>query len=124
MENISMSENDYVRHVLAAYCQTPTTAGRVHRQDRLLAVQLYRRGIPLSVIENALVLGACRRLYRDPDAPPLPLVRSLSYFRGLIEEVLALKVSPPDYFQYLRYKIQTFEEAKQRFLQAMQSQNT
>ena len=118
-----MSENDYVRHVLAAYRQTPTTAGRVYRQDRLLAAQLYQRGISLAVVENALVLGAVRRLYRDLDAPPLAPVRSLHYFRGLIEDVLTLKVNPA-YFQYLRYKIQTFEQAKQRFLQTIQSHQT
>ena len=124
MEPTSISENDYVHQVLAAYRQTPTTTGRIYRQDRLLAAQLHRRGIPLTVVENALVLGAYRRLYRDLDAPPLAPVRSLHYFQGLIEEILAMKVCPPGYFPYLRYRIQTFEQSKQRFLQAMRSQQT
>jgi hypothetical protein len=119
----SISENDYVRQVLAAYRQTPTTAGRVHRQDRFLAAQLYKRGIPLAAVENALVLGAVRRLYRDLNAPPLAPVRSLHYFSGLIEEVLTLKVNAA-YFQYLRYKIENFEQAEQRFLQVTQSRPT
>ena len=125
MNNIS--QNDYVRHVLTAYCRTPTTAGRVNRQDRLLAARFYERHIPLDVIENALVLGAVRRLYRDPDDLPLPPVRSLHYFCGLIEEVLDLKTNPKTksaylgYFQYLRYKVKTSDQAKQRFFQ---SQNT
>ena len=112
-----MSENDYVRQVLALYRQTPQTTGHVHRQDRLLAAQLYQRGIPLTVIENALILGTVRRLYRDLDAPPLATIRSLHYFSGLIEEVLAVKVDPA-YYQYLRYKIEHFERFKQAFLQA------
>src|SRR5215472_6962276 len=53
MDNIS--QNDYVRQVLAAYCRTPTTAGRVHQQDRLLAARFYQRHIPLDVVENAFV---------------------------------------------------------------------
>src|SRR5438034_641784 len=69
---------------------------------------------PSMVIENAFVLGAVRRLYRDPDDLPLPPVRSLHYFCGLIEEVLDLKTNPKTksaylgYFQYLRYKVKTF----------------
>ena len=87
MEN-NITQNDYVRRVLTAYCQTPTTAGHANRQDRLLAARFYQRRIPLDVIENAFVLGAVRRLYRDPDNLPLPPVRSLYYFCALIEEVL------------------------------------
>jgi len=123
MDNTPISQIDYVDKVLAAYRHTPGTTGRVNRQDRLLAAQLYQRGIPLAVIENALVLGAVRRLYRDLDAPPLPPVRSLHYFRHLIEEVLALKINPA-YFQYLRHKIETFQRAKEAFLQATPSRKT
>jgi hypothetical protein len=57
------------------------------------------------VIENSLVLAATRRLIRRPDAPPLGMVRSLAYFLPVIEEVLELSVSP-NYFQYLRQKLQ------------------
>lgn len=123
MDNTAISEKDYVRKVLAAYSQTPTTSGRVHRQDRLLASQLYSRRVPLDVVLNALSLGAYRRLYRDLDAPPLQPVRSLHYFQGLIQEVLGLKISP-HYFDYLRHRIATFQQAKQRFLLYIQSQQT
>ena len=37
--------------------------------DRVLAAQLYQRGISVSVIENAFVLAATRRLMRPADAP-------------------------------------------------------
>jgi hypothetical protein len=96
---------EYVRRVLEAYRKTPGTMGTVRRPDRMLAVQLYKRGISLSVVENALVLAATRRLIRRIEAPPLGTVRSLAYFLPAIEEVLELHVSP-DYFQYLRQKLQ------------------
>ena len=70
----------------------------MRRPDRLLAAQLYQRGVSVSVIENALVLAAARRLIRPADAPPLGTIRSLAYFLPVIEEVLDLPVSP-DYFQ-------------------------
>jgi hypothetical protein len=103
MEN-ELSQEEYMRQVLEAYRKTPGTMGTVRRADRLLAAQLYQRGLSLKVIENALVLAATRRLIRPPDAPPLGTIRSLAYFLPVIEEVLELRVSP-DYFNYLRHKL-------------------
>jgi hypothetical protein len=97
-------QEEYVRQVLEAYRKTPGTMGTVRRADRLLAAQLYQRGLSLKVIENALVLAATRRLIRPSEAPPLGTVRSLAYFLPVIEEVLASNVSP-EYFEYLRYKL-------------------
>ena len=96
---------EYVRRVLEAYRKTPGTIGAVRRPDRMLAAQLFQRGISLTVVENALVLAATRRLVRRTDAPPLGTVRSLAYFLPVIEEVLELRVGP-NYFQYLRQKLQ------------------
>jgi hypothetical protein len=99
-----LDQQEYVRQVLEAYRKTPGTMGTVRRADRLLAAQLYQRGLSLKVIENALVLAAARRLIRPADAPPLGTIRSLAYFLPVIEEVLELRVSP-DYFDYLRHKL-------------------
>jgi hypothetical protein len=96
---------DYVRKVLEAYRNTPGTCGNLRRPDRMLALQLYQRGVPLSKIENALVLAAVRRLIRPADAPPLTTVRSLAYFLPVIEEVLKTEVGE-QYFQYARQKLQ------------------
>jgi len=98
-------QEEYVRQVLEAYRKTPGTMGTVRRADRLLAAQLYQRGLSLKVIENALVLAATRRLIRPSEAPPLGTIRSLAYFLPVIEEVLSLRVGP-DYFQYLRQKLE------------------
>ena len=99
-----MSQGEYVGRVLEAYRNTPGTLGMVRRPDRSLAAQLYQRGLPIEVIENAFVLAAMRRLLRPADAPPLGAIRSLAYFLPVIEEVLELNVAP-DYFQYLRQKL-------------------
>ena len=98
-------QEQYIRQVLEAYRKTPGTMGTVRRSDRTLAAQLFQRGISLSVVENALVLAAIRRLIRRTDALPLGTVRSLAYFLPVIEEVLELRVNS-DYFQYLRQKLQ------------------
>lgn len=99
-----LSQEEYVPQVLDAYGKTPGTMGTVRRADRLLAAQLYQRGVSLKVIENALVLAATRRLLRPADRPPLDAIRSLAYFLPVIEEVLELRVSP-NYFDYLRYRL-------------------
>jgi hypothetical protein len=44
-------------------------------------------GVPLETVETALLLGALRRMIRPPDAPRLTPIRSLAYFRPLIEEI-------------------------------------
>ena len=98
-------QEEYIRQVLEAYRKTPGTMGTVRRADRILAMQLYQRGVSAGVIENAFVLAAARRLMRPVDAPPLGTIRSLAYFLPVIEEVLAMRVSL-DYFQYLRHKLQ------------------
>ena len=97
-------QEEYVRQVLEAYRKTPGTMGTVRRADRLLAAQLYQRGLSLKIIENALVLAATRRLIRPSEAPPLGTIRSLAYFLPVVEEVLAWHGSP-EYFEYLRYKL-------------------
>ena len=98
-------QEEYVRQVLEAYRKTPGTMGTVRRADRLLAAQLYQRGVCVNVIENALVLAAARRLMRPADALPLGTIRSLAYFLPAIEEVLGMHVNP-DYFQHVRRKLQ------------------
>lgn len=104
MEENPVSRGEYIQKVLDAYRQTPGTTGMIRRPDRLLAEQLYGRGVPLQAIENALVLATSRRQIRPAGAPPLPTIRSLAYFSPVIEEVLESRVNP-EYYRYLRHKI-------------------
>lgn len=98
------SQEEYVHRVLDAYRGTPGTTGAVRRPDRITATELYHRGVPATVVENAFVLAATRRLYRPPGAMPLGTIRSLAYFLPVIDEILEGHISP-DYFHYLRYRL-------------------
>jgi hypothetical protein len=98
-------QQEYIHQILEAYRKTPGTAGTVRRPDRVLATQLYRRGVSVSVIENAFVLAAARRLMRPDNALPLGTIRSMAYFLPVIEEVLGMRVSP-EYFQHVRRKLE------------------
>jgi hypothetical protein len=48
---------------------------------------------------------------RPTDAPALGTIRSLAYFLPVIKEVLELRVGP-DYFQYLRDKLERIAPAR------------
>jgi len=120
MDKPSSGREDYVRKVLEAYRNTPGTCGHLRRPDRLLALQLHQRSIPLNKVENALVLAALRRLIRPADAPPLTTVRSLAYFLPVIEEVLEMEVGE-EYFQYARQKLQRLRSSRHRMQSARRS---
>jgi len=107
VEEHPIGRQEYLQQVLHAYRQTPGTTGTIRRPDRLVAAQLYVRGVPLRTVENALVLAASRRLLRPAGALPLGTIRSLAYFLPVVDEVLALNLSQ-DYFRYLRSKIACF----------------
>ena len=107
-----MDQREYVRKLLDAYRTTPGTTGTVRQPDRLLAAQLYQRGVPLTAVENALVLAAARRMARPEGAPPLGTIRSLAYFSPVIEEVQHLQVGQ-EYFQHIRRKIAHLAQTRQ-----------
>jgi hypothetical protein len=105
MDGRPIDQHEYVNRLLEAYRTTPGTSGTARRPDRVLAAQLYERGVPLAAVENALVLAATRRMIRPAGAAPLGTIRSLAYFSPVIEEVLQMQVST-EYFHYLRHKLQ------------------
>jgi hypothetical protein len=100
-----MDQHEYVARLLQAYRATPGACGAIRRADRLLAAQLYQRGLPLIAVENAFALAAVRRLVRPDGAAPLAIIRSLAYFLPVIDEVLSASVDPR-YYQHIRNKLQ------------------
>lgn len=107
MEPKSKSDQ-YVKQLLELYRHTPGTLGRVRPEDRRLALEFQKRGIPLSTVEQALLLAAARRSMRDPKAPLLSPVRSLHYFVPVIDELLSTPL-PDGYLDYLRYKMKKIQ---------------
>lgn len=98
-------ERVYLEAVLGVYSSLPGTPERPSRQDRRLAKELCRRGVPLRVVRAALILAAARRTIRS--GPPLPQVRSLHYFLPAIDEVLE-HPQDPDYVASLAAKLHSF----------------
>jgi hypothetical protein len=94
----------YTATVLNLYLELPDTPLRASIQDQRLAQRLFETGIPLSVVEAALLLASLRRLCRPSDVPPLPRVRSLAYFQPVIDEIQQNPL-PDGYVGYLRLKL-------------------
>jgi hypothetical protein len=99
---------NYVISVLSLYGDLPDTPSRTNPQDQRQARSWFDCGIPLAVVETALLLASLRRI-RPPGVPPLPRIRSLAYFQPVIEELLEHPV-PDGYLQYLRVKLRTIAD--------------
>jgi hypothetical protein len=95
----------YLRALTQLYFSLPETSRRLSRYDRQVALEWFRQQIPLSVVEAAFLLASVRRTCRPAQARPLSPVRSLAYFRPVIEEVLDNPL-PASYVAYLRSKLQ------------------
>ena len=97
----------YVAAVVMAYVELPETPLSANLPDHRQARRLHDRGIPLRIVESALLLGSLRRLIRPADLPPLPPIRSLAYFQPVIDELLVHPM-PENYLEYLRLKLNRF----------------
>ena len=106
-------ERVYLEAVLEAYNSLPGTPDRPSRQDRRLARDLCRRGVPLRTVRTALLLAAARRTLRS--GPPLPPVRTLHYFLPAIDEVIHYPPEP-GYADYLAAKLKAFASKKTALL--------
>jgi hypothetical protein len=99
----------YVSSVLMLYLDLPDTPLRTNTQDQRKARSWFDRGVPLTVVETALLLACLRRNTRPAEVPPLPRIRSLAYFQPVIEELLE-NPAPEGYLQYLRFKLRTITD--------------
>jgi len=92
----------YVRTVLNLYVQLPDILAPARLRDRALADHFFDRQIPIDLVEMALLLGTARRIFCCPRPP----IRSLAYFKPIVEELLA-PPSPPGDVRFSRFKIRS-----------------
>ena len=103
----------YVQAVLSRYRWLPDTPSECSRHDRRLARGWYEQGVPLIVVEAALLLAATRRALREPYLAPLPRVRALHYFAPVVPELLENPKDPDhDYLVCLLRRLRPLAELK------------
>ena len=83
----------YIQQLLNHHPSTTDTSWSRSRASKRLAAQLYDRGIPLPIVQSAMLLVTARREFRSSDTPPLSPIRTLYYFLPEIEESHYLRQS-------------------------------
>jgi hypothetical protein len=101
----------YVAAVILSYLELPETPLSASSQDHRMARRLHDGGVPLQLLESALLLASLRRLIRPADLPPLTPIRSLAYFQPVIDELLVHPM-PDHYLDYLRLKLHHVAEQR------------
>jgi hypothetical protein len=94
----------YVTAVVTFDVELPDTPLRASVSDQWLSRRFHDDGGPLHVVQPALLLGSLRRLTRPADAPRLYPIRSLAYFRPVVDELRA-HPAPESSLDYLRLKL-------------------
>jgi hypothetical protein len=113
----------YVASVLTLYVDLPDTPLRASTQDQRQAHRWFDLGVPLPLIETALLLASLRRMIRPPDVPRLPRIRSLAYFQPVVEELLENPVAE-SYVVYLRHKLSQVADCASKTGSAEVQKNT
>lgn len=97
----------YVESVREWFEGLGCTSGKFGAAETEAAKQLRRRAVPLGVVYDAMLLGACRKLDSWLNGRPTEPIRSMAYFEPLIAEIQA-KPLPAGYSAYLRMKVRQF----------------
>jgi hypothetical protein len=102
----------YVESVRECFQGLGCTSGKFGAAEIETARQLQRRTIPLGIVHDAMLLGACRKLDSWLNGGPTEPIRSMAYFEPLIAEIRE-KPLPAGYSAYLRKKVRQFSKSWQ-----------
>lgn len=96
--------NAYVEAIKSSFLSIGCTAGAFSPRDAQLAQDLQRRGIPLDLVQDALLMGACRKYISWLNGGSPQPIASLAYFGALLSEIHERPL-PEGYREYLQRKI-------------------
>jgi hypothetical protein len=100
----SPEQKAYVASVRACFLSLGCASGKFGAADAVDAKDLQKRGIPLALVEDAMLMGACRKYSSWFEGNALEPIRNLHYFDQLIVEIQQEPL-PPGYPAYLREKV-------------------
>lgn len=105
----STEDDSFVAAVRDSFLNTGCTQGKFGSSDARTAKALRRQGVSLTLLQDAINLGACRKYASWFNGGPLEQIASLRYFEPL---VLELQRSPlPDgYSEHLKSKLQNLSQ--------------
>ncbi len=105
----SPDQKAYVQSVRNWFLSLGCACSNFGAAEEATAREMQKRGIPLSVVEEAMLMGAARKYSSWFEGQALEPIRTLSYFEPLIAEIQE-KPLPPGYADYLRTKLVQFVE--------------
>lgn len=99
------ADTAYVDAIKNTFVTLGCTTGKFNAGDAQIADQFQKRHIPLELIQDAMLMGACRKLISLLNGNSAEPIASIAYFEGLIAEIWERPI-PVDYREYLRKKVQ------------------
>lgn len=100
----SPEEKSYIESVREYFEGLGCVTGKFGAAEIETARQMRQRVLPLAVIQDAMLLGACRKYSSWLNGAASEPIRSLHYFDPLITEILE-QALPPGYSANLRRKV-------------------
>jgi hypothetical protein len=96
--------NPYVEAIKSSFVTLGCTIGKFSSRDAQFAQDLQQRGIPLEIVQDALLMGAARKYISWLNGGAPQPIGSLVYFATLVSEIQERPL-PADYRGYLREKV-------------------
>jgi hypothetical protein len=106
----TVEPNSYVDAIQKSYLSLGCTKAKFSAGDARKAREFDRQGVPLEVVENAMLMGACRKYSSWLEGRDSEPIGSLAYFENLVAEIQR-KPFPQGYTEYLRVKTMKLAEA-------------
>jgi len=98
------ARNPYVEAIKSSFVAIGCTIGKFSARDAQFAQDLQQHGIPLEIVQDALLMGAARKYISWLNGGAPQPIGSLVYFAALVPEIQERPL-PPDYRGYLREKV-------------------
>lgn len=99
----------YLARVRQVFLQRCCVRSVFTAADEKLAVELFRKGVPIENVERAILLGSLRKyitLLNHEQGTP---ITTLHYFTAIFDEVHQLEIST-QYWDYVAYKLRSLEQ--------------
>jgi len=117
----SQCASDYIAAVRQLFLDLGCTNGRFGTSEQTQAKSLEKRGVPLDIVRDAMMIGACRKYvswlnngYSEP-------ISSMAYFESVIGELL--RCPPPvGYREYLPMELKRLTKHWSRSVQPLPNQ--
>jgi len=96
--------NTYVDAIKSSFIAIGCTIGKFSARDAQFAQGLQQRGVPLEIVQDALLMGATRKYISWLNGGSPQPIGSLAYFEALVSEIQQRPL-PADYRDHLRRKV-------------------